>query len=188
MIAESAIMNKAKVVQRGIGVYALKRFRGRKEKRGGLTFKMLPGDEIGYYGGRVVAMAETKLVADRFGQALVWKNKNDSRYLLTVDAGVIGMEGYIVIDGEKDPVLPYLHRVNDPRGTELKARCAVDKYGLFTALVDIPALDMTIPLRKQSTCELSFEYGDKYWHDFGLSQGEDLLSRSFAKMGMNKPS
>jgi len=46
-------------------------------------------------------------------------------------------------------------------------RCLVSETGLFTAARDIPALDLTRPLRLQALSELSFDYGASYWatHD-----------------------
>ena len=74
-----------------------------------------------------------------------------------------GHSGWFVIDGSQQPVLPFLHRVNDVRGTPLLPRCVVSEMGLFAAARDILAMDMTKPLRKQATSELSFDYGEGYW-------------------------
>ena len=72
-----------------------------------------------------------------------------------------------MVDGSRESVLPLMHRINDPHDTSMLPRCHVSETGLFTAARDIPALDLTRPLRDQALSELSFNYGDNYWviHD-----------------------
>ena len=160
LIAESALLRRAGAPP-GLGVYAMRRFRGPRE----LTVpraRLVPGDEIGHYGGTVVATAPSQLQADAMSNRLVMQG---SQYLLTLR--VHGHTGWHVVDGSQQPVLPLMHRVNDPHGTPLQPRCLVSETGLFTAARNIPELDLTRPLRDQALSELSIKYGDHYWliHD-----------------------
>ena len=67
------------------------------------------------------------------------------------------------MNGHETPVLPFLYRVNDSRGTQLLPKCHVSESGAFTAARDIPAIDTSKPLIDQAGSELSFDYGDLYW-------------------------
>jgi len=160
LIAESALLHRAGATP-GLGVYALRKFRGPRE----LTVprsREIPGDEIGFYGGAVVASAPSQLQADAMSNQLVLQG---STYLLTMR--IQGHKGWHVVDGNLQSVLPFMQRINDPHGTTLLPRCMVSQMGLFTAAMDIPAVDLNKPLRGQARCELSFEYNDHYWeiHD-----------------------
>lgn len=157
LVAESALLRRAKAPS-GLGVYALRRLKGPREPTTSRV-RRVEGDQIGYYGGRVVASAPTQWEADAASQALV---AQDARYLLTLR--LKGHPGWLVVDGSDLPMLPSLHCVNDPHGTTLLPRCVVNDYGLFRAARDIPALDWTRPLHNQVVSELSFDYGDGYWH------------------------
>ena len=106
---------------------------------------------------------------------------------------VQGHTGWHVVDGEQQSVLPLLHRVNDPRGTQFVARCTVSEYGMFRAARDIPPLDWTRPLSEQAASELSFEYGDEYWEthdmlgtaDLPLDVGLSMVDALFAELGLS---
>ena len=154
LIAESALLHRAGAAP-GLGVYPIRKFRGSHALVSG---KEVAGDVIGHYGGTVVAAAPTQRQADASCNQLVLQG---STYLLTMR--VAGHTGWCVVDGSRQPVLPLLHRVNDSRGTPLLPRCLVSETGLFTAARDIPAVDMTKPLRNQAISELSFDYGASYW-------------------------
>ena len=155
LVAESALLRRAGAAS-GLGVYALKRFRGPREVGAN------DGDQIGFYGGAVVATAPTLNEANERVQLMVRQGR---QYLLTMR--VRGHAGWQVVDGEQLPVLPLLHRVNDPRGTPFVPRCTLSEFGLFRAARDIPPLDWTRPLSEQAASELSVEYGEDYWktHD-----------------------
>ena len=155
LVAESALLRRAGASS-GLGVYALKRFRGPREAGAN------DGDHIGYYGGAVEASAPTQLEANERAQTLV---RQASQYLVTMR--VRGHAGWQVVDGEQLPVLPLLHRVNDPRGTPFAPRCTLSDFGLFRAARDIAPLDWTRPLSEQAASELSIDYGKSYWetHD-----------------------
>ena len=181
LIAESALLSRAGA-SRGLGVYALKRFRGPREP------DSKNGEVIGHYGGAVLASAPSQQEANRQAQTFVRQGR---QYLLTMR--VQGHLGWHVVDGEQQSVLPLLHRVNDPRGTPLAPRCIVSEFGLFRAARDIPPLDWTRPLSEQVASELSFEYGDEYWqtHDIlgtanlPLDMGLSTVDTLFAKLGLN---
>ena len=54
------------------------------------------------------------------------------------------------MNGEAQPVLPFLYRVNDVRGTQFLPKCRVSETGAFSALRDIPKLDLSKPLFDQA--------------------------------------
>ena len=162
LIAESALLRRAGA-PRGLGVYALKRFRGPREPGGN------NGDEIGHYGGKVIASAPTQKDANKLAQSFV---QQGHQYLMALR--VQGHVGWHVVDGEERSVMPSLYRVNDPRGTPFATRCTVSEFGLFRAARDIPPLDWTRPLSEQAASELSFEYGAEYWDSHDLLGSADL--------------
>ena len=180
LIAESALLSRAGA-PRGLGVYALKRFRGPREQDSN------NGEAIGYYGGAVLASAASRQEANRQAQTFVRQGR---QYLLTMR--VQGHTGWHVVDGEQQEVLPLLHRVNDARGTPLTPRCTASEFGLFRAARDIPPLDWTRPLSEQAASELSFEYGDEYWEthdmlgtaDLPLDVGLSAADALFAKLAL----
>ena len=161
LIAESAILQRAGA-PRGLGVYALRRFRGPREVKSALGGKREPGDEIGWYGGAIVGTAPTQAQAEERANVLARKGRQSLLAMRVADRN-----GWVVVDGEEAPVRPFLHKVNDPRGTRLDARCEVSEFGRFRAARDIPALEWTRPFQHQIASELSFDYGSAYW---GLHQ------------------
>ena len=182
LIAESALLQRAGA-PRGLGVYALTRFRGPREA-GANT-----GDVIGHYGGRVLASAASERQANEEAQTFVRQGR---QYLLTMR--VRGSPGWYVVDGEQQPVLPHLHRVNDSRGTPFAPRCTVSEFGLFRAARDISPLDWTRPLKEQTASELSFDYGQPYWDshsrlgsaEMPLDVAVSAVDRLFAKLGLSR--
>ena len=182
LVAESALLRRASAASSGLGVYALRRFRGPREPDSN------NGEVIGHYGGTVLASAPSQQDANRQAQSFVRQGR---QYLLTMR--VQGHLGWHVVDGEQQSVLPLLHRVNDPRGTPLAPRCTVSEYGLFRAARDIPPLDWTRPLSEQVASELSFEYGDQYWQthdmlgtvDLPLDVGLSMVDALFAELGLS---
>ena len=164
LVAESALLRRAKAAP-GLGVYALRRFKGPRE----LSGRRVEGDEIGHYGGKVVAAAPTQREANEAATQLAAQG---SGYLLTMR--LQGHLGWFVVDGIQEPVLPFLHRANDPRGTTLQPRCVVSEYGRYRADRDIPALDWTRPLRGQVVSEITWQYGESYWSIHGEEATEPV--------------
>ena len=74
LVAESALLNRAGA-SHGLGVYALKRFRGPRERDAN------NGEAIGYYGGAVLASAPSRQEANRQAQTFVRQGR---QYLLTM--------------------------------------------------------------------------------------------------------
>ena len=167
LIAESALLRRAGAPP-GLGVYAMRRFRGPREVTVPRA-RLVPGDEIGHYGGTVVATAPSQRQADAMSNRLVMQG---AQYLLIMR--VHGHPGWQVVDGSQQPVLPLMHRVNDSHGTPLRPRCIVSETGLFTADRDITALDLTRPLRDQALSELSFDYREHYWNIHDRLASESL--------------
>ena len=156
LVAESTLLRRAGAPS-GLGVFALKRFRGPREAGAN------DGDEIGCYGGDVVATAPTQLEAKERAQTLV---RRGHQSLLTMR--MRGHSGWLVVDGDQHSVLPFLNRVNDPRNTPFAPRCTVSDFGIFRAARDIPPLDWTRPLSEQAASELSIDYGKEYWETHDL--------------------
>ena len=154
LIAESALLRRAGA-KPGLGVYALHPFRGPKSLQGS---KERLGEEIGHLGGAVVASAPTQRDAMEQVAKLALQG---FQFLFPVR--VFGKTGWHVVNGEAQPVLPFLYRVNDVRGTQFLPKCRVSETGAFSALRDIPALDLSKPLFDQAGSELSFDYGNLYW-------------------------
>ena len=154
LIAESALLRRAGA-KPGLGVYALHPFRGPKSLQGS---KERLGEEIGHYGGAVVASAPTQRDAMEQVARLALQG---FQYLFPVR--VFGKTGWHVVNGEAQPVLPFLYRVNDVRGTQFLPKCRVSETGAFSALRVIPVLDLSKPLFDQAGSELSFDYGNLYW-------------------------
>ena len=182
LIAESTLLRRAGA-PRGLGVFALKRFRGPREAGAN------DGDEIGFYGGDVVASAPTQLEAKERAQTLV---RRGHQSLLTMR--MRGRSGWLVVDGNQHSVLPFLNRVNDPRNTPFAPRCTVSDFGIFRAARDIPPLDWTRPLSEQAASELSIDYGKEYWetHDLLGSKALPLevggirtMNSLFANLGLS---
>ena len=179
LIAESCILRR--VNARGMGVYALRRFRGPREVGSALGGRREAGDEIGWFGGAIVGAAPTRAEADERASSLVRQGR---QALLTLR--VAGKSGWFVVDGNENSVRPFLNKVNDPRGTQLAPRCEVSEFGCFRAARGIPAVDMTRPLWQQVGSELSFDYGEAYWgvHDrLGTSQMPLEVERSASDHG-----
>lgn len=182
LVAESTLLRRVGAASSGLGVYALRRFRGPRESN------VSNGETIGYYGGAVLASAPSRQDANQQAQTFVRQGR---QYLLTMR--IQGHTGWHVVDGEQRSVLPLLHRVNDPRGTPFVARCTVSEYGMFRAARDIPPLDWTRPLSEQAASELSFEYGGEFWEthdmlgtaDLPLDVGISTVDALFTKLGLN---
>ena len=163
LIAPSTILQKVGAPA-GLGVYALRRYRGPHEGKGpsgkGLT-RRIEGELIGRYSGTEVARAPTLEQA----RAKAYASPGPRNYWLEIlDTS---SDEWVVVDGNKGAALPHLHRVNDPIGTRLAPRCTMTRTGYLRACRDIPALDFTRPLHNQVTSELSFEYGNHYWQGGG---------------------
>lgn len=178
LVAPSAILEQAGAPP-GMGVYALRTFKGPREVRSQFGTRRLQGDDIGYYGGRIVESAQTKQEADRLATQFSQRGMDS---LLTMK--VQGRAGWFVVDGATNSTRPFLYKVNDPRGTRYKARCLVNDFGLFRAAMDIPPVRFDRPLMEQAASELSFEYGDENYWDLTTRLGDSdvpVLVDAFAR-------
>ena len=110
LVAESAILQKAGA-PKALGIYPCRAFKG-PTTRGGRD-----GEELGHYGGQVLASEPTERLADAAALPFV---RQGHAYLLTMR--VTGQEGWHVCAGDLQSVLPFLFRVNDPKGTLLKSQ------------------------------------------------------------------
>lgn len=153
LIAESALLRLAGA-KPGFGAYALRDFHGPRERGGALQ----GGEEIGSLGGTIVAWAPTRNEASAQATALA---KRGSAFL--VPMLIRGHPGWHVVNGQDNPVLPFLYRVNDPKGTRLTARSILSEFGKLTATRLIKGLDRNKSIMDQASSELSMDYGEKYW-------------------------
>ena len=151
LVAESAILQKAGA-PKALGIYPCRAFKG-PTTRGGND-----GEELGHYGGQVLASEPTERLADAAALPFV---RQGHAYLLTMR--VTGQEGWHVCAGDLQSVLPFLFRVNDPKGTLLKPRCIITDFGCFRAARDLTPINLNLPLSEQASCELSFDYTQPYW-------------------------
>ena len=151
LVADSAIMRRARAPHPGLGVYSLRRRRG---PRG--PWK---GDTLGHYGGRVLAAAATAAAAMAAVDA---SDRRDKDCLLAVQPPGAGGQ-WLVVDGACDQALPHLFRANDCRNTAFAPRARMLPSGEMVLLMDMPALDWTLPLHLQPSAEITWEYGEQYW-------------------------
>jgi hypothetical protein len=164
LVAESAILRRVNAPP-GLGVYALQRFR--------------KGEDIGYYGGKVISSASSRTEAMAKAHELTLQGKE---HLLAMR--LREHRGWHVVDGAQDSVLPWLRLVNDPRGTRLQPRCILSEYGLLRADRDIAPLDWTRPLVDQVASELTLSYGEEYWKTHDALGTSDLPLHVDALMSM----
>lgn len=144
LVAESALMNR--VGKSGLGLYAARRFRR---------------DEfVGRYGGRVIktfasrdaalASPECARRVRRGRDKLITRNASHGR-------------GVELVDGEDGPP-PFLHRINDPRGTRSRSNAELTPGGWIRVLQrSVPAFDLDVGIDANIKSELCVSYGSGYW-------------------------
>ena len=143
--ARSAIL--AAVRQPGRGLYAARPF-----KR---------GDVVGKYAGEVVGRFESRAaaLASREADALVRAGHDK-----LITRHVSGQRGVELVDGASGGP-PFLHYINDPRGTRLKPNVGLTDHGYIVVVQEaVPAFDLSKPIEENAKSELRFSYGsDDYW-------------------------
>ena len=150
VVGPSSLLRKAGAS--GMGLFTIDRLRKRTELEKG---KVRPPDVVGWYGGKVVARADTQHEAIEMAQELVREGRC---YLLVMQ--VAGYPGQFVVDGADESVLPGCHYINTTKGTGTSPRLVCSPFGKLYAVQDVPALDWHKPLAEQVASELSFDYDD----------------------------
>jgi len=150
LVVESCILRR--VGARGLGLYAARGF-----KRDDLV-GAYGGAVVGTYGSRREALAspECARLVRRGHDKLITRRPRD---------GVPGVE---LVDGDQGGGPPFLHRINDPRGTRLQPNVALTPGGWIQVTQRrVPAFDLDKTLEENIHSELRVSYGDDYWdlHD-----------------------
>ena len=143
IVAQSAIMQR--VGRRGLGLYAARSFK--------------QNDFLGRYDGSVKGTFANRdaALASAACRKLVQKGHDK---LITRNLHHGGVE---LVDGETGGP-PFLHRMNDPRGTQMKANVHLTPGGwVRVAQLRVPAFDLQQGLDANIKAELRLEYGKEYW-------------------------
>lgn len=169
LVAESALLRQVKGLEekhKGLGVYALRHFKPSTTSKADSSYgrELTKADEIGYYGGRVLFTATTKDELD------AWRSSEKGQKLLKGRRHLLPMRLQLktsrqtvlaLVDGAARSRPPYLHLVNDPRGSQSTgANCRVNAQGLFLAAREIKPMDLSKALDKNWASELSFDYAN----------------------------
>ena len=143
VVAESAVLNSLGF--KGQGLYAAKAFK--------------KDDVIGRYDGQVVGVFESR--ADALESDVTKRLVRMQRdKLITRNRKGGGVE---LVDGHTQGP-PFLAKVNDPRGTNMRPNVFISPFGYMCVLqARIPAFDFDLGLEANRASELRFSYGDEYW-------------------------
>lgn len=145
VVAESAIMRRAG--KTGLGLYAARSFR-RDEYVGRYDGKI-----VGEYATRDEALASTacKRLVRRGKDKLITRRRREG-------------PGVELVDGADGPP-PFLHRINDPRGSGKRSNVDLTPGGWIRIRQRrVPAFDIDRGVDDNIDAELRFSYGDDYWN------------------------
>ena len=155
VVAESAVLNSLGF--KGQGLYAAKPFK--------------KDDVIGRYEGQVVGVFENREEAlqSDVTKRLVRMQRDK---LITRNRKGGGVE---LVDGHTQGP-PYLAKVNDPRGTNMRPNVVISPFGYMRVLqARIPAFNFDLGLEANRASELRFAYGDEYWQTMArLGKSDDF--------------
>ena len=141
IVAQSAVM--ARAGREGLGLYAARSF-----KR---------DDYIGQYDGEVVGRFKSReeAVASVAARRLLAQGRDK---LITRNRGAVEL-----VDGENGGP-PFLHRMNDPRGSGLRANVELTWGGWVMATqTRVPAFKLYRGTEANIASELRLSYTDEYW-------------------------
>lgn len=144
IVAESAVMNRAG--KRGLGLYAARHFRR---------------DEfVGRYEGRVIRAFVNREEALASPECMRLVRRGRDKLITRRVSNDSGVE---LVDGEDCPP-PFLHRINDPRGSGLRSNIELTPGGWVKVIQrEVLAFDLDAGLDANIRSELRFSYGDDYW-------------------------
>ena len=147
VVAESCLLHR--VGRCGLGLYAARSFQR--------------DDFVGAYGGAVVgAYASRREALASPACARLVRAGHDKLITRRPPDGGRGVE---LVDGGQGGGPPFLHRINDPRGTRLRPNAALTPGGWIQVTQRrVPAFDLDADLEGNAASELRLSYGDDdYW-------------------------
>lgn len=148
IVARSAIMQR--VGQHGLGLYAAKSFHR--------------DDFVGAYDGQVVGTFASRDAALASPACVRLVRRGHDKLITRGRRHGAGVE---LVDGDTGGA-PYLHRINDPRGTRLGPNVQLTPGGWFRVTQRrVPAFDLARGVDENIAAELRFSYGDEYWRTIG---------------------
>ena len=144
VVAESALLRR--IGKTGLGLYAARSFQrdhvvGRYD-----------GNVVGTYGSRKAALEspEAQRLVRRDHDKLITRKRSNGPGIELVDGGTSGP--------------PYMMRLNDPRGTRLRANVGVTDGGYVKVIqTRVPAFDLDKSLDANVQSELRLDYAGDYW-------------------------
>lgn len=144
VVAESALLRE--LGRSGLGLYAARPFK--------------QDELVGRYDGTVVGTFESRQAALASPQARrLVRRGHDKIVTRRRDRG----PGVELVDGVTSGA-PYMMRINDPRGTRLRANVVLTDGGYVKVVQErVPAFDLDKTLEENRKSELRFDYGDGYW-------------------------
>ena len=146
IVAPSAILQR--VGKRGLGLYAAAGFQ--------------KNDFVGLYDGRVVGTFPSRRAALDSNRCARLVRAGYDKLITRRPIG--GGRGVELVDGSAGGP-PFLHYINDPRGSGLRPNTTLTPGGYIKVLQSrIAAFDLDADLEHQAGAELRFSYGDEeYW-------------------------
>jgi hypothetical protein len=150
VVAESCIMRR--VGKSGLGLYAA--LRGARSFHRDNLVGAYEGAVVGTYPSRQAALASVQCarLVRKGHDKLITRRPRD------------GGPGVELVDGDQGGGPPFLHRINDPRGTRLQPNVALTPGGYIQVTqARVPAFDLAKDHEGNAASELRFSYGDEYW-------------------------
>ena len=144
VVARSAVLHR--VGRDGLGLYAARPFRR--------------DEYVGQYDGRVVGAFPSRDAALASAQCARLVRRGHDKLIARRPPHGGGVE---LVDGEQGGP-PFLHRMNDPRGTALRANVELTPGGWARVTQRrVDAFDLGRGIDANAGAELRLGYGDEYW-------------------------
>lgn len=142
IVAQSALLDS--IDKPGLGLYAARVFN--------------KDDYIGRYDGEIIGTYKTRMEALNSSVCIRRVRRGHDKLITRQKKGMVEL-----VDGVTAGP-PYLHRMNDPRGTMLKPNIQLTPGGFAQVTqTRIPAFDLSKDLKGNRKSELRLSYGDEYW-------------------------
>ena len=144
IVATSAVMQR--VGRRGLGLYAARSF--------------TQDDFVGLYDGQVVGTFASRDAALASPACTRLVRRGHDKLITRRRSHGAGVE---LVDGETGGP-PFLHRMNDPRGTGMRANVELTPGGWVKVIQRrVPAFDLQLGVDAYIGAELRLSYGEGYW-------------------------
>ena len=144
IVARSAVMQR--VGRRGLGLYAARSFK--------------QDDYLGLYDGQVIGTFASRDAALASPACARLVRRGHDKLITRRRSHGGGVE---LVDGESGGP-PFLHRMNDPRGTGMRANVELTPGGWVKVTQRrVPAFDLQQGVDANIGAELRLAYGDEYW-------------------------